>query len=249
MRFTDFTDFEWQAHGSSVRGFKGGDGPPLLLLHGTSHSSRLWEAIAGRLAERHAVVVPDLPFDGMRHTRALAGGASAAGAGDGGSHGETARAAVSPLAHRDIAAEQLKMMESLGFTQFMICGHGEGARVAQRLALDFGTHIDRMMVLDTAPTLPSDDAVVDDTMHAATFGEEVDRELARGDLERGEKIACPVRVLWGEHGAWTVRPLDGWRRIARDTSGRALDCVPCIPEHAPDTLLDEMSRFFDARAC
>lgn len=236
MRFVDFTDFELNANGTSIRGFKAGDGPALLLLHGSAHSPRLWQAVAGRLAERHAIVVPDIGFDAMPSQ-----GTSSPG-------------------HRGIAAEQLAMMDALGFAQFMVCGHQEGARVAQRLALDHGSRVDRMMVLDTAPTLPRDLDVVpdpgDEPGASSTFASQsvvdsdhADRELTRGNLERGEKIACPVRVLWGGQGAWTVHPLDGWRQIARDTSGRALECAPCIPENAPDALLDEMARFFDASAC
>lgn len=236
MRFVDFTDFELNAHGTSIRGFKAGEGPPLLLLHGSAHSPQLWQAVAGRLAERHAIVVPDIGFDAALSSRA------------------------SSLGHRELAAGQLAMMDALGFAQFMVCGHQEGARVAQRLALDHGGRVDRMMVLDTAPTLPSDHDVVPDpgdepgangafALPYVVDSEHADRELTRGNLERGEKIACPVRVLWGGQGAWTVHPLDGWRKIARDTSGRALECAPCIPEQAPEALLDEMARFFDADAC
>jgi haloacetate dehalogenase len=271
MRFEDFTDFELTANGTSIRGFKGGDGPPLLLLHGSAHSPRLWLAVAGQLAERHAIVVPDIDFAALRdgrptsgdtgtgHDAANPGGATRTAQRDG-SPLAAAATQTAPFGHREIAAEQVAMMEALGYAQFMVCGHLDGARVAQRLALDHGGCVDRMMVLDTAPTLPSElDGVPDPDDASATNGavaptylvdaEHADRELARGNLERGEKIACPVRVLWGGRGAWTIHPLDGWRQVARDTSGRAFECAPCIPEHAPDALLDEMSRFFDTRAC
>src|SRR5690606_35710570 len=39
----------------------GGSGPPLLLLHGYPQTSAIWHAIAPRLAERFALVMPDLP--------------------------------------------------------------------------------------------------------------------------------------------------------------------------------------------
>ncbi|HTJ91723.1 MAG TPA: alpha/beta hydrolase [Pararobbsia sp.] len=269
MRFEDFTDFELNVKGVSVRGLKGGDGSPLLLLHGSAHSPRIWQAVAGRLAERHAVVVAAIDFDILRapHPSRAGQGANAprhaynedprAG------HSDGAAAAVARhtrCGHREIAAEQLAVMEALGHAQFMVCGHLDGARVAQRLALDHSGCVDRMMVLDTAPTLPLDPASVPDPDDAVgdpngwvpsrvVDAEHADRELVRGNLERGEKIACPVRVLWGAQGAWTVSPLDSWRKVARDTSGRALECAPSVPEHAPDTLLDEMSKFFDTRAC
>ena len=39
---------------------RGGDGPPLLLLHGHPQSGAMWHLVAPRLAERLTVVVPDL---------------------------------------------------------------------------------------------------------------------------------------------------------------------------------------------
>jgi haloacetate dehalogenase len=282
MRFADFTDFELTVEGRPIRGFKGGGGPPLLLLHGSAHSSRLWESVAGELADRHSIVVPEIDFDagrsGRRTTRSHTAALEAHAARHDAARTETALAR--PLGHRELASEQLAMMEALGFAQFMVCGHQDGARIAQRLALDHAGRIDRIMVLDTAPTLPgepyvSDQELPDETnafeltagassqlVRASTEvpthanarasqieAEQDDRELMRVNVERGDKIACPVRVLWGSQGAWTIEPLDGWRRIARDTSGRALECVPCIPEHASHLLIEEMARFFDARAC
>jgi pimeloyl-ACP methyl ester carboxylesterase len=69
MRFADFTDFELTVEGRPIRGFKGGGGPPLLLLHGSAHSSRLWESVAGELADRHSIVVPEIDFDAGRSGR------------------------------------------------------------------------------------------------------------------------------------------------------------------------------------
>ena len=38
----------------------GGDGPPLLLLHGNPQTHVMWHRVAPRLAESFRVVVPDL---------------------------------------------------------------------------------------------------------------------------------------------------------------------------------------------
>ncbi|MCQ4437300.1 hypothetical protein NO135_20110, partial [Clostridioides difficile] len=40
---------------------------------------------------------------------------------------------------------------------------------------------------------------------------------------------------------------DEWRRVARDVSGRALECGHYIPEEAPVALIDELLAFFEAR--
>lgn len=50
---------------------EGGQGPPLVLLHGGSQAGGvLWGPVISRLAERHRVVVPDLP--GLGESEALA---------------------------------------------------------------------------------------------------------------------------------------------------------------------------------
>lgn len=77
----------------------------------------------------------------------------------------------------------------------------------------------------------------------------IDLEHDREDLERGNKVACPLRVLWGERGivGRCFEPLDEWRHVARDVSGRAVDSGHYIPEEAPVELIDEMLAFFEAR--
>jgi pimeloyl-ACP methyl ester carboxylesterase len=46
-----------------------GAGPPLALLHAGMLSHREWEPVAERLAERHRVVMPDLPLHGDSEDR------------------------------------------------------------------------------------------------------------------------------------------------------------------------------------
>jgi haloacetate dehalogenase len=76
----------------------------------------------------------------------------------------------------------------------------------------------------------------------------IDLEHDRADLERGRKVGCPLRVLWGEEGVVgrCFDPLSEWRRVARDVSGRALPCGHYIPEEAPDALIAEIHDFFEA---
>ncbi len=46
-----------------------GAGPPLALLHAGLLSHREWEPVVGALAERHRVVIPDLPLHGDSEDR------------------------------------------------------------------------------------------------------------------------------------------------------------------------------------
>lgn len=65
------------------------------------------------------------------------------------------------------------------------------------------------------------------------------------DIAAGRRVACPLLVLWGEHGVIEreFRPLDEWRRVATDVRGRSLPCGHYIPEEAPDALLAELVPF------
>uniref|UniRef100_UPI00140A8A56 alpha/beta fold hydrolase n=1 Tax=Pseudomonas atagonensis TaxID=2609964 RepID=UPI00140A8A56 len=54
---------------------------------------------------------------------------------------------------REMARDNVELMKALGFEQFSILAHDRGARVAHRLALDHPATVQRMMLLDIAPTL------------------------------------------------------------------------------------------------
>ena len=49
--------------------------------------------------------------------------------------------------------DSVALMESLGFSAFSVLAHDRGARVAHRLALDHPRAVQRMVLLDIAPTL------------------------------------------------------------------------------------------------
>ena len=59
--FDGFADHELPTGRGSVFARVGGDGPPLLLLHGYPQTHLMWHATAPLLADRYTVVVADLP--------------------------------------------------------------------------------------------------------------------------------------------------------------------------------------------
>jgi haloacetate dehalogenase len=120
-----------------------GDGPALLLLHGFPETSFCWRRVAPRLAERHALVAPDLPGYG----------ASAAPAG--GPRGEG-------FSKREMAATIVDLMGALGHERFAVVGHDRGARVAYRMALDHPDRITHVGVLNTVPTIDQFERIGDD---------------------------------------------------------------------------------------
>jgi haloacetate dehalogenase len=112
----------------------GGDGPPVLLLHGFPETHLCWHGVAPPLARDHAVVAPDLRGYGASHAPA------------GGPHGEG-------FSKREMASELVEVMSALGHERFAVVGHDRGARVAYRLALDHPERVTRMAILNTIPTI------------------------------------------------------------------------------------------------
>jgi haloacetate dehalogenase len=52
-----------------------------------------------------------------------------------------------------MAQDQVEVMQQLGYEQFMVVGHDRGARVGHRMALDHPQRVQKLAVLDIAPTL------------------------------------------------------------------------------------------------
>ena len=111
----------------------GGEGPPVLLLHGYPQTHLAWRHVAPRLAARFTVVVPDL----------RGYGASSAPADDAG-HTVYAKSAM--------AADMVAAMASLGFARFALAGHDRGGRVAYRLALEHAEAVTALALLEIVPT-------------------------------------------------------------------------------------------------
>ena len=53
------TDHSVSLDGTQIAYSRGGDGPPLLLLHGFPQTREMWAHIAPALARTHEVICPD----------------------------------------------------------------------------------------------------------------------------------------------------------------------------------------------
>jgi haloacetate dehalogenase len=131
--FEGFKRYRIRATGARINLVCGGDGPPLLLLHGYPQTHAMWHKIAPELARRHTVVVPDLR--GYGDSSKPDGGPDHAG-----------------YSKRAMAQDQVEAMAALGFDRYAVVGHDRGARVAHRMALDYADRIERIAVLDIIPT-------------------------------------------------------------------------------------------------
>ena len=110
----------------------GGEGPPLLLLHGYPQSSLMWARVAEKLAARFTVVAADLRGYGRSSVPPSQNGER--------------------YSKRAMAEDAVALMAALGFERFGVAGHDRGGRVAYRLALDHPERLTKIAVLDIVPT-------------------------------------------------------------------------------------------------
>ena len=111
-----------------------GTGPALLLIHGHPQTHAMWHLVAPALAEKFTVVLMDLR-----------------GYGDSGR--PPADSAHNNYSRREMALDAMAVMQHYGFNSFQVLAHDRGARVAHRLAADHPLAVQRLMLLDVAPTL------------------------------------------------------------------------------------------------
>ena len=281
-----------ETSGTTIHVLRRGAGPPLLLLHGYPETHVTWHKVAPQLAEHFSLYVPDLrgygdsgkPRDGERHEN---------------------------YSFRAMAQDQVDVMRHYGHERFLVAAHDRGARVAHRLCLDHPGSVEKVCLMDIAPTLTmyrgtnqefatkyvwwffliqptplpehligldpefylqqifgsldkTPGAIAPDTMneyvrafsnaaaiHASCedfrAAADIDLEMDKADDEAGNKIQCPLHVLWGAKGTvgslWDVLP--AWReRCATSVTGKALDCGHFLAEECPQDVLTELFQFY-----
>lgn len=111
----------------------GGDGPPLLLLHGNPLTHVSWHKVAPELAKRFHVIATD-----------LRGYGDSVGPEDGGDNHIN-------YSFRAMAQDQVDVMDALGYQTFQVAGHDRGARTAHRMCLDHPDAVQRVAILDILP--------------------------------------------------------------------------------------------------
>jgi haloacetate dehalogenase len=134
--FEGFEEGRFAVNGTEIFARSGGDRsrPALLLLHGFPQTHAIWHRVAQQLAKDYFLVMPDLR-----------------------GYGDSAKAPGLPghanYSKRTMALDMAQLMTQLGASQFHLCGHDRGGRVAHRLALDHPQRVRKLCVIDIAPTL------------------------------------------------------------------------------------------------
>ena len=269
----------------------GGNGPPLVLLHGFPQTGVEWHRVAPQLAKHFTLIIPDLRGYGL----------SSAPKGE-----------AALYSKRAMGSDVIAILDQLNYREpVRIVGHDRGARVTYRIALEHPSRVQRIALIDIAPTLcvwegmnaisamkvyhwmflaqpfplpekliaadpgfyvdhtiaswtgsrriASYDAramdhyranlIRPDYTHSACqdyrAGQTIDLAHDRASRDKGDKIQCPVFVLWGEAGIPAAGgPLQQWREtFAPQAEGQALPCGHFTPEEDPDGTLAALLPF------
>lgn len=117
-----------------IRFRHGGEGRPVLFLHGHPRTHMTWGQVADLLAPQFRVVCPDLPGFGQSYQPV-----------------DTSDSANS--SKRAKAAALVEFMHELGHEHFAVVGHDRGALTAFRMAMDHPDVVDRLVTIDGLPVL------------------------------------------------------------------------------------------------
>jgi haloacetate dehalogenase len=108
--------------------------PPLLLLHGYPQSHLIWHKVVPLLEKKFILIISDLR-------------------GYGNSDKPVGLPDHSNYSKKVMAADQVQLMQQLGFDHFFVAGHDRGGRVAHRLCVDYPEKVWKLCLLDISPTL------------------------------------------------------------------------------------------------
>ena len=132
--FPGFKKRKIRTSGASINLVVGGEGPPVLMLHGYPQTHAMWHKVAPELARDYTVVCADLRgYGDSSKPKGLPGHTN--------------------YSKRAVALDMVEVMEALGFLRFHVVGHDRGGRVAHRMARDHGKRVMSLTVLDISPTL------------------------------------------------------------------------------------------------
>ncbi len=132
--YEGFEQRDVEHRGVTLHARVGGSGPALLLLHGHPQTHVMWHRVVEPLRSAFSIVAMDLR-------------------GYGDSSRPTSDDRHAAYSKRVMADDAVALMQALGHDRYFVCAHDRGARVAHRLALDHPHRVERLMLLDIAPTL------------------------------------------------------------------------------------------------
>lgn len=118
-----------QANGLSISYLQGGEGPPLMLLHGFTQTGHEWDPFLNELGKHYTVILPDLP-------------------GHGGSEAFTGS-----FSHKEAGRCMLALMDELGIDSIRGIGHSSGSVILLQMAAEQPNRIESMVLVAGAHRL------------------------------------------------------------------------------------------------
>ena len=197
----------------------GGDGPPLLALHGAAAHAHWWDPVAPRLWRRVRVLALDWR-----------------------GHGRSAWPRPPAYASADFAADLLGLIERLRLERVVVAGHSMGGHAALAFAAWHRDALARLVVVDAKPMVNLQRLLALQARGERPRPEFPSREAAlrRFRLSPPETTAPPalVRAI----GARGIRRLPSGRWVYRfdpacERTRRPVDAWPLLPRIAVPTLM------------
>jgi pimeloyl-ACP methyl ester carboxylesterase len=112
-------------HGDRVAYRVAGDGPPIVLIHGITSDSSIWERVMPGLAREHTVIAPDLPGHGSS---------------------DKPKGDYSLGAHACCVRD---LLLALGHERVTLVGHSLGGGIAMQFSYQFPEMCDRLVLVDS----------------------------------------------------------------------------------------------------
>jgi pimeloyl-ACP methyl ester carboxylesterase len=119
-----FRSGDEEVNGTRLHFVLGGQGSPVVLLHGYTETHLMWWRLAPELARHHTLLIPDLR-----------------GAGD-------SAAPEQGYDKKTMARDVRGLVKKLGFERVSLVGHDIGLMVAYAYAAQFPREVERLAVLD-----------------------------------------------------------------------------------------------------
>ncbi len=119
------TEQRWELAGIPTAVLVGGEGPPMVLLHGPGEFALVWLRLFPDLVKTHRVIVPDLPGHG------------ASGIGE------------LPLGRERVLTWLDELIDRTCSAPPVLVGHLMGGAIAARYALDHGERLREIVLVDT----------------------------------------------------------------------------------------------------
>ncbi len=119
-----FTGHDAEVNGVRLHYLRAGHGPAVILLHGYTQTSRMWQPIISLLADKFMVIAPDLP-----------------GIGD-------SEIPADGLDMKSAAIRIHALARSLGIEKARVVGHDIGLMVAYAYAAQFPAETEKLVLMD-----------------------------------------------------------------------------------------------------